>query len=426
MQHTTVWENRWQALAKTLAAMKATAAGMDNPTFSAWVASLGAFGEDQFHYFLEGFGNGRLLPSPEYPPASIYRATLDQISYDITAVQQAIDQRKDGTADLQNGLKTASALAQNSLNVGIDGKLARPAAVVTYFIKAPNIRVIPYAPLAVVGLPFTSLTVPRDFLALPHETGHYVYHHGPGLAAALHRLLPAMPAWGAPWLEEMFADVYGCLVAGPVIGLDFQDLLADNSQAAFVSSDGRHPVDAIRPFIYTAVLRQLGFVNAAKALKTRWKQILRQRGNPQSFFPDDDWGEIPLRVGKAFVQETAVAILDFLLTSYQLTPAPWTADLAAPQENPEQLYAAFARKLPHLAKTAPNQLLLEGKKIVVLQPDGKKVNARPLGSTQTWRDWFKVQSRQHPHDSIPAVAWTPIFSAGNWPVKGPEGSGGGG
>jgi len=423
MQPTPLWQTRWQALATTLSEMKQTYQTLGNPTFAALTTCLQAFGEDQFQFFLEGFNNGRLQPSPQFPPDNIYRATLDQVSYDITAVKQAVDQRQDGFPSMQQALKTADALAQNALNLGIDAQLIKPAAALTYFLKASNIRVIPYAPMAVVGVPFTCLTAPRDYLAVPHEIGHYLYHHSDGLAAALHSLLPAMPAWGAGWLEEIFADVYGCLVAGPVIGLDFQDLLVDNDQAHFLAGDGEHPVDAIRPFIYTAVLREMGFVNAAAALKTRWRTILQQRGNAQTITPNHEHDPISLKEGRKFVQETAVTLLIYLRDQRHLpVNTTWTNDLPTPQTDLETLYTAFAQQLTTLAQTRLNKLeiAVAENKAFILTPTGEKQNQRLIGHSHTWRDWAKAQSRQHPQDSLPAALWIELFSAGGWPVKGPE------
>ncbi|NHZ71572.1 MAG: hypothetical protein GWP17_00585 [Aquificales bacterium] len=428
MQDPAVWKNRWQALATTLDEMREAYKELSNPTFIAMTTCLKAFGSDQFEFFLTGFDTNRLLLSPEHPPDSIYRATLDQVSYDITAVQQAVDQRQDGFPTMQKSLAIADALAQNALNLGIDSHLVKPAAIIAYFIKAPNIRVIPYAPVAVIGVPYTCFTTVQDYLATPHEIGHYIYHHGTSIASDLHNLLPAMPEWGAEWLEEIFADVYGCLVAGPVIGLDFEDLLSDNDLESFITSDGHHPVDAVRPYIYIEVLKKQGFVNAAEALIVRWQEILKARGNPQSFMPDDENGEVPMDLAKDFVEKTAVVILEYLKNRSVPTNRTWTQDLPNPDTNPDELYGAFASKLAKLTKTPLNKLHVEPDedKIFVVLPDGKKRNQRKIGNTQSWVDWAKKQSRAHAKESLPASVWTGIFNAGGWPVKGPESTGGGG
>jgi len=425
MQTPAVWNRRWNALAEILEHMKRN---YKNPTFSAMSLSLKTFGDGQFKFFVEGFKNGSLLLSFDFPPENIYRATLDQVAYDITAIQQAVDQRGNGFSKMKKSLAIADALTQNSLNLGIDSKLIEPAAVISYFLKSSNIRVIPYAPVAIVGVPYTCLTTVRDYLATPHEVGHYIYHNG-AIASDLYKLLPGMPEWGAGWLEEIFADVYGCLVAGPVIGLDFEDLLNDNDQERFISSDGHHPVDAIRPYIYIKTLKELGFVNAAEALKKRWLEILAQRGNPQSFYPDDEYGEVPMKLAKKFVKKTAVTILEYLKKRGVPTNKTWTQDLPAPETPVDELYKAFADKLDDLANTKLNTLQADINKDIIfvkLPDDDKKYNQRKIGDTQTWIDWAKEQSSNNPTEPLPFSVWNGIFNAGGWPIKGPECSGTGG
>lgn len=426
MQNPVVWNNRWNALMEILEDMEKR---YKNPTFSAMSISLKTFGDDQFKFFVEGFKHGSLLLSFDFPPENIYRATLDQVAYDITAIQQAVDQRESSFSKMKKSLAVADALTQNSLNLGIDSKLIKPAAVISYFLKSSNIRVIPYAPVAIVGVPYSCLTTVRDYLATPHEVGHYIYQNG-AIASDLYKLLPGMPEWGAGWLEEIFADVYGCLVAGPVIGLDFEDLLNDNDQEHFVSSDGHHPVDAIRPYIYIKTLKELGFVNAAEALKKRWHEILAQRGSPQSFFPDDEYGEVPMVLAQEFVEKTAVVILEYFKSCNVPTTQTWTQDLPTPKTPLVELYKAFADNLDDLvANTKLNTLEVDISEDIIfvkLPDDDTKYNQRKIGDSQTWIDWAKEQSENNPTEPLPFSVWNGIFNAGGWPIKGPEDSTDGG
>ncbi|MCB8982336.1 MAG: hypothetical protein H6659_00765 [Ardenticatenaceae bacterium] len=426
MLNTAVWQTRWRGIADTLEEMDSDYGKLASPTFRALSACLQAFAKDQFDFFLDGFHHGRLLPSPQHPAENILRATLDQISFDLTVVQLAVDQRQDGSAAMRKALDKADALAQNALALAINARLIKAAVAVTYFNKATNVRVIPYAPVALVGLPFTSITASHDFLAIPHEVGHYVYRHAPGLAAALEvRLRPSMPVWAAGWLEEIFADVYGALVAGPVIGLDFQDLLLDNPLASLTEDDGDHPADAVRPFIYTRLLQQLGYPHAASALQSRWQKALAERGHPQTLTAHDGSGEIPLDTARTAVEETAVSILNYLIGQRGVkATAVWSEDLASSQTDPESLYAAFATWLETHPAAPVQQLKIQGDEAFVA--GGEDDNRRRLGETQTWRDWFKAQSRAHPNDALPTAVWTEIFTVGGWPIKGPDSGGGGG
>jgi hypothetical protein len=251
----TIWQDRWQALEKQLQEMAARYGRSPNlekaDTLQALTESLLAFGQDQFSYFWEGFRSGQLLPAMMLPQDHVFRATLDQVAFDMAIIQRIASQRQQ--PEHQKTLAQADQLAQAALNVAVDSGLLRQCGVLTYFNKSANIRLIPYAPLALVGVPFSATTTDMDFLAIPHEVGHFVYHHAPGLAAALHARIPLYPNWINRWIEEIFADVYGALVAGPVIGLSFQHILADNAQEKFVADDGIHPPDAIRPYTYSTV-----------------------------------------------------------------------------------------------------------------------------------------------------------------------------
>jgi hypothetical protein len=139
-----------------------------------------------------------------------------------------------------------------------------------------------------------------DFLAVPHEIGHYVFRFGrmPESArnialdlppeakiadsAYLFRAIPGraalaelnIPPFIQRWAEEIFADMYGCRVAGPFITLDFQDLLLGNYTLEGFSreDDGDHPLPALRPEIYHLTLDSESIPNGPK-----WASHFRER-----------------------------------------------------------------------------------------------------------------------------------------------------
>lgn len=297
-----VWDERLQALDSLIYAL---AGDYDTLSLSRWgtlkplLKCLQAYGRDQFAYFRTGFNAGRLEAWDDYPPAAIYSIVLNQIGYDLEVWQRAVEQRLSGPANVTQTLKEADKLAWLALKPAIDlGLLPTDTTVVTYFQKSPVSRVIPYAPVALIGVPFTCLTVTRDHLAIPHEVGHYVFWHAKvpagqaGAGTPLHAVLrdrafealrafvtvdaPEFPTWCYHWLEEVFADVYGALIAGPIMALDFQDLALHNSCHDFITSDDDHPVPILRPSIYTKALRHAanpdnGWAPWAEALHQRWQ-----------------------------------------------------------------------------------------------------------------------------------------------------------
>lgn len=86
--------------------------------------------------------------------------------------------------------------------------------------------------------------------------------------------------WMTDWLEEIFADTYGCIIAGPVNVLSFQEMLANSpAPVAAVNNqhDHKHPFPALRPLIQTRILRlmsevnlQLDYANIAEMLDQNW------------------------------------------------------------------------------------------------------------------------------------------------------------
>ncbi|MCB9122710.1 MAG: hypothetical protein H6640_23525 [Caldilineaceae bacterium] len=66
------------------------------------------------------------------------------------------------------------------------------------------------------------------------------------------------PAWLLAWQEEIFADIYSALVAGPVLRFGLQQIIQTGMRASLVNDDGDHPLDALRPEILHATLRHGG------------------------------------------------------------------------------------------------------------------------------------------------------------------------
>lgn len=420
-----IWQDRWNALQQQLDAQLHTYSSSSNPLIKDSLHSLTdclkSFGMDQFNFFWEGFDSEQLLPSMVYPQEYVLRATLDQIAFDLSIIQRIASQRQQ--AGVQQVLEKADKLAQLALNVAISNGILPTCTVLTYFNKSINIRLIPYAPVALIGIPFTVTEADNDFLAIPHEIGHYVYHHAPGLAAELHARIPLYPDWANRWLEEIFADLFGALVAGPVIGLSFQDILLDNSQEKFVADDGEHPPDAVRPYGYSHVLNHLGYTQAAAALSKRWDDMLAQRHYPTQFVPHGGDTAVSFTEAQTLIEKTAVIFLEYLQNERQLDqPNPWSDD----SNDLEELSNNFATWLTHPINVNLHKLVSNGNQ-VGLQANGTGLkNVRIKGHTQTWRDWFKAETRRNPANLLPAQAWVPIFTSGYWPVRGPEGNSDGG
>lgn len=403
-----VWPDRWQALQQLMAQMLTD---LSDPSLHTLAACLNAFGGSQFQFFYDGFKESKLRPSALYPNEFVLQTTLEQIAYDIAIIQQTAQQRS-GSA--KTTLKTADQLAQLALNLAIENDLLKESTVLTYFNKSPLVRTIPYAPLALVAVPFTSTAVPRDFLATPHEIGHHIYRYSPGLKADLRDLLPLQPDWLCRWQEEIFADVYGCLVAGPVIGLDFQDILFNHSLEKFMSDDGEHPIEAIRPYIYTKILRKLGFPNAADALDKRWEKMLIARNNPKTFIPWGGSNPVSLAEARLKLEAFTLQIFNYLTKTRGVTAKDcWSKELPA-KKNVETLYQQFNKWVKNLPAVTVPPLDEKGDEVGVMV-NNKLTNKRRKGDTQTWIDTLKQQTGY----KLPPEAWAPVLSSEGWNIAGP-------
>jgi hypothetical protein len=309
-----LWQHRYNGLANVMTALQGSVD--DNvsrrQTFDVLLKKLGDFAKSQFDFLYNSLdprpvGGPRLNGPAKYPSDLVMEATLDQIAYDLAVLQGAISQRRlaKKNSAVRSTLEIADRLAYCALLPALNADLlpfpADQVTVLTYFQKAPHIRMIPYAPVALVGIPFTTLAAyhdggeppaqvgnARDLLSIPHEIGHYVYQHGDWKSpSATNR---SWPEWLPKWEEEIFADVYGLTIAGPVIVRDFQDIMRDNESDALVVDDGEHPSPVLRPLLYVDALMYLadrpGVGSSREALlaiaaraEAEWSDFRGRHGN---------------------------------------------------------------------------------------------------------------------------------------------------
>lgn len=228
-------------------------------------------------------------------------------------------------------LLVADRLAQLALQPALDqGFFANHnQRVITYMSRRVDVRLLPYADSVLIGIPYTAqstfsieiakhgtltkasvlapfaeqpsttytLIVPTDYLAIPHEIGHHLYRYGKQgghpIYQILQRKLRARLArqaaelqnagWRLRWLEEVFADVYSCMIAGPISIFGFQEYLAHGQPISHDQHVHKHPINVLRPLIQTQILRcltdQAGnriHVAAPDLLDARWQQWVRE------------------------------------------------------------------------------------------------------------------------------------------------------
>lgn len=465
----TIWELRWQALEKTIE----TLAECYDVDFSRKQTAYGllkrfhAFAKGHFYFFAQGFQANEfysLQESPNYPPDYVLRVILDQIGYDLDLLHRVLAQRSQtGKKSLQMVLETADKLALNALQPAISNSLVPyDTTVITYFQKSASIRVIPYAHVALVAIPYTCLsdTTSHDYLAIPHEVGHYVYRHGDvggtSIPAILADETKGSRQYVKDWLEEIFADVYGCLVAGPVMVLDFQDLQLDEDRDGFTkaSRDKEDPVPMLRPDIYVkALAKQAANRPAPQAeqlnkllnlLNNRWLERRNQRLQGMSAIEFKTANNtIPLEEavspgiglleGKPVDDAILVIvnnILDKLVTG---TPANWSGGLEKlslidTSKDLEKLYNNFHQ---YRTNPPPGENLRPPRELESDEALFKDVTfSKPIQNiTRLWMDWMKGEEFLGKNVSentlcqateFEADAWVPLLLANGWTTRGPE------
>ena len=382
-------------------------------TLADLLGCLQMFAEEHYIFFRDLFfdadGKKSDQTCSKFPPEYVFSVIFDQISFDLTVITQVANQRLASDAQDLAILEKADEIALRALQPVMAHFQLQGTRVVTYFKKDTSIRVIPYASVALIGIPYTAAKISRGLLAIPHEMGHYLYWHGTlangrTLQEELSDKINKRPVWRFRWLEETFADIYGCLIAGPAIALSFQDLQMRNTPAEFVDNDEDHPVPILRPNIYTKVLAE-DFGNWMPVLDKRWNGTCEKTGKRRERTSENEFkhrngtykdvAEAMTDVG-AMVAE----ILPYLTQAWDEEASTWWHDYLQSGTDVDTLYPAFADHVKTLTlPEAPCSLP------TLSHPDFATLRAKWLKQGQRLKD---------------APAWLPVLNAGGWAIRGPQ------
>jgi hypothetical protein len=149
----------------------------------------------------------------------------------------------------------------------------------TYVRPTAGTRIIPYGFVPLIGFPPSAISIERDYLAIPHEFGHFLYWRGEVDGVRLReKLFDSMdethPDWLRRWTEEIFADVVGIMLGGPAAALSLQDMMQEKAGNLFVRDDDHYPVAATRPFVVLAVCQAMEWQNAYDGLRQHWEETV--------------------------------------------------------------------------------------------------------------------------------------------------------
>ncbi len=208
-------------------------------------------------------------------------------------------------------------------------------AIITTFSDTTHIHHLPYTDrFILVGVSYDRVALADDpandatltgkdfaafeLLAIPHEVGHYVYQHG---RLSDGRTFPEVSRRFSDnpyyrWCEEIFADLYGCLVAGPLSVFSIQAFLTSGDQARAWNDDDEHPTPMLRSYLLAEILRVLGEMEVKgasqkpAAAQSGPEKAATEPSAPRYRFStvtrnlDEDWTEILGRWGYEGVEKS--------------------------------------------------------------------------------------------------------------------------
>jgi hypothetical protein len=381
-----------------------------------------------------------LARDDQFPPAFVLEATARQVAFDIDLFLRTISQRdaENSTAAMRDTLLLADRLAAAALAPAVRNQIIEETAVLTYYQKTPTVRLLPYAPLALIGVDLTAIHDTARLLAIAHEAGHHVYRQmtvnylaGVDEQVAERMALPseaaAPPAWLLPWAEEIFADVYSVLVAGPVAGLSAQEMLMAESPAVLLVDDADHPLPALRPVIAVLALQKLAALDAngaerlqlsATRLDEQWSAYLAEQQVGSAFTPAGGGEAVTLAAARQHLAEYVEVLLEGGPTALGQTfkPRRWSKGLADAATPLADLYAQFSAFCVGLADDEIPELKAVGDKKVAVTPQlsGVKGGQRIAGQIG---DPYLDDLRDAALDgkrTLSAGAWKAVFLAGDW------------
>jgi hypothetical protein len=368
-----LWQYRLDAFIDSTNALQASYATVSAPPqvrlVGQAIGCLQTFVNDMFTFFFTHLQNGSPLDTDQHPADNVYSIILSQAFHDLEVLQRVAEQRLSSPSILLEGLRQADWLAANVVGRVVSSGLLPETQMITYYQKSSSIRVIPYTNLALIGVPYSALDEPRDYLAIPHEVGHHVFWHGratptappcggashlyyaladDGFLALKNLINPirrAFAEWSYVWLEELFADIFGCWMAGPAVALTVQHVMRAHSDPEFVTSDGDHPVPVLRPYISMKALYARALQNPtvptwdpiASLLKTEWN-VVAQRYATQ--FKVDHcqsvdlkaaiWSDLTLETD--YPVDALIAAVVNRLSLFNLAPDDWRAPASLPPD----------------------------------------------------------------------------------------------
>jgi hypothetical protein len=412
--------------------------------------SLKEFEKRMSNFFDQGFATDFLALefSPEYSDKFVVATISSQVGHDMEVLTRAMGQRTvynitDDYERVAKALQLADLIAYHvALKPAIDAGLIPPTTVVTYFEKSVNMRVIPYAPVALIAFPFRAIpanlsqvdSAPEisnlaDLLAIPHEIGHYVYWHSSTngrRSVALLKMMFGKPQWVQNWLEEIYADIYGYVIAGHHAAGQLMRLLQSVSRAGLFYDDGEHPVPVLRLHAAVIALEKLNLCETATQLEKEWQAWLSLRPHETGFHPATAEEFVTWENAKPVITEVVATIVTDIFADLLQKNIDNQERIISNKQDVQKSFNNKFLQVIAILQASPEQ---EGKipeyQIIEEQASLTEVVTRSVGKTETWIDQFlELDPTNNAFSSLklPVTVWMEILEARGW-VTVPTGPG---
>jgi hypothetical protein len=248
-------------------------------------------------------------------PLDLIRQSFQELVSDYMILQQAAIQRQ-----WTHGLdpNANSFMSEQAMNLLMIDKLAQSSiapfkkllpkenlAIISYLSEKTHLRHLPYTDqVLLLGISYDSISQEGgqladpflsdraihnfELMAIPHEIGHYIYGHGKLEDGRSFREVAKQFANNQyyRWSEELFSDLYGCIVTGPLTVLSMRAMLVSTNRERAWKDDELHPSPVLRIFLVNEMLRILNdirpanysFPNVLDKLDDDWTSMIESWG----------------------------------------------------------------------------------------------------------------------------------------------------
>jgi hypothetical protein len=199
-----------------------------------------------------------------------------------------------------------------------------------------------------------------------------------------------------------------------------------------MADDGVHPIDALRPYIYTETLAKSYKVfeqnDTAEKLNDEWDDLKNERESRDTFEPKVDHSHDPVSLEdarKSLLEAVSIILkeIDPISSKAQLTR--WSDDNEVPtRASYEKFRTDFLNangQAPEDASPKLKKLVAEVESSAAATTDEHTIRWKVGDSTVKWFDFFQKAREEKLGLTLLPETWSTLLDGGGWAAGGPEG-----